>query len=52
MTTIRRTYAYLLGFAGLAMLAIALANLVQVLIDILLQSPLIRADRYVPLRTR
>ena len=47
MTTIRRTYAYLLGFSGLAMLAIALANLVQVLIDVLLQSPLIRADRYV-----
>jgi len=47
MTTVRRTYLYLLAFAGLAMLSIALANLAQVLIDIALQSPVVRADRYV-----
>src|SRR5262252_3746965 len=47
MTTVRRTYLYLLAFAGLSMLSIALANLAQVLIDIALQSPVVRADRYV-----
>ena len=47
MTTVRRTYLYLLAFAGLAMLSIALANLAQVLIDVALQSPVTRADRYV-----
>src|SRR5207245_14510 len=47
MTTVRRTYLYLLAFAGLAMLSIALANLAQVLIDVALQSPVVRADRYV-----
>lgn len=47
MTTIRRIYAYLLAFAGLAMLSVAAANLAQVLIDVLLQSPLATAERYV-----
>src|SRR5919202_4160652 len=47
MTTVRRTYVYLLAFAGLAMLSIALANLAQVLIDVALQSPVARADGYV-----
>ena len=47
MSTVRRTYVYLLAFAGLAMLSIALANLAQVLIDVALDSPLVRAERYV-----
>ena len=47
MTTVRRTYLYLLAFAGLAMLSIALANLAQVLIDVALQSPAVRAEGYV-----
>src|SRR5258708_26127410 len=39
MTSIRRIYAYLLTFGGLAIAAIALANLGQVLIDSSLQPP-------------
>ena len=37
MTSIRRIYAYLLTFAGLAILSIAAANLAQLLIDVLLK---------------
>src|SRR3954471_2475152 len=37
MTTIRRVYAYLLTFAGLAILSVAAANLGQLLIDVALQ---------------
>jgi hypothetical protein len=47
VTTIRRVYAYLLAFAGLAMVSIAAANLVQLLVDLVLQSPAVRIDRYV-----
>lgn len=47
MTTIRRIYAYLLAFAGLAMMSYAVASLGQLLIDVLLQAPLVSADRYV-----
>ncbi len=39
MTTIRRIYAYLLAFAGLSMLAVAIANLGQVGIDLWLGTP-------------
>jgi hypothetical protein len=47
MTTIRRLYAYLLAFAGLAMLAVGAANLGQVLVDVLLQAPLASGAGYV-----
>jgi hypothetical protein len=47
VTTIRRIYAYLLAFAGLTMVALAAANLAQVLIDVLLNAPLSNTDRYV-----
>jgi hypothetical protein len=47
VTTIRRIYAYLLAFAGLAMLSIAAASLLQVLVDVALQSPLTAAQQYV-----
>jgi len=47
VTTIRRIYAYLLAFAGLAMVSTAAANLAQVLIDVLLNAPLASTDRYV-----
>jgi len=40
MTTIRRIYAYVLALAGLSMVALASANLAQVLIDVLLGGPL------------
>jgi hypothetical protein len=46
MTTIRRLYAYLLAFAGLAMLAVGAANLGQVLVDVLLQAPLASGAGY------
>jgi hypothetical protein len=46
MTTIRRLYAYLLAFAGLAMLAVGAANLGQVLIDVLLQAPVASGAGY------
>ena len=38
MTIIRRIYAYLLAFAGLAMVSVAAATLIQVLVDLALQS--------------
>src|SRR5579872_2015143 len=41
MTSVRRTYAYLIAFAGLGMLAVASANLLQVFVDVLLQSPVL-----------
>jgi hypothetical protein len=47
MTTIRRLYAYLLAFAGLAMLAVGAANLGQVLVDVLLHAPLASGAGYV-----
>ena len=47
MITIRRIYAYLLAFAGLAMLAFATANLGQLLIDLLLQTPSADTARHV-----
>jgi Domain of unknown function (DUF5671) len=47
VTTIRRIYAYLLAFAGLAMVSIAMANLVQLLVDLVLQVPVVSSDRYV-----
>src|SRR5438105_4434776 len=47
VTSIRRIYAYLLAFAGLAMLSIAAASLLQVLVDVALQSPLTAAQQYV-----
>jgi Domain of unknown function (DUF5671) len=47
MTTVRRTYLYLLACAGLAMWSIAVANLAQVLIDLALQSSAVRAEGYV-----
>jgi hypothetical protein len=47
VTTIRRIYAYLLAFAGLAMVSTAAANLAQVLIDVVLNAPLATTDRYV-----
>jgi hypothetical protein len=47
MTTIRRLYAYLLAFAGLAMLAVGAANLGQVVVDVLLQAPIVSAPEYV-----
>jgi hypothetical protein len=46
MTTIRRLYAYLLAFAGLAMLAVGAANLGQVLVDVLLQAPVASGAGY------
>jgi hypothetical protein len=46
MTTIRRLYAYLLALAGLAMLAVGAANLGQVLVDVLLQTPLASGAGY------
>ena len=39
VTTIRRIYAYLLAFAGLAMVSLAAANLLQLLVDLALSSP-------------
>jgi hypothetical protein len=47
VTTIRRTYAYLLAFAGLTILALAVANLAQLLVDLVLQAPLASTERYV-----
>ncbi len=47
MTTIRRTYAYLLAFAGLAVLSVAVANLAQLVLEVLLGAAVTRADRYV-----
>ena len=47
MTTIRRIYAYLLAFAGLAMVSLAAAHLAQLLIDVALQSPPATAGGYV-----
>ena len=47
MTTIRRIYAYLLAFAGLAMVSTAAANLGQLLLDVVLQSPVATTERYV-----
>ena len=47
MITIRRIYAYLLAFAGLAMLAFATANLGQLIIDLLLQTPSADTARHV-----
>jgi hypothetical protein len=47
VTTIRRIYAYLLAFAGLAMVSLAAANLAQVLIDVLLGAPLANTDPFV-----
>jgi hypothetical protein len=47
VTTIRRIYAYLLAFAGLAMVSLAAANLAQVLIDVVLQAPSASTERYV-----
>jgi hypothetical protein len=48
VTTIRRIYAYLLTFAGLAMVSLAAANLAQLLIDVVLNAPLVTSsDRYV-----
>jgi Domain of unknown function (DUF5671) len=41
---IRRVYGYLLTFAGLALLAYAVADLSQLLIDVLLPAPRIGAD--------
>jgi hypothetical protein len=38
VTIIRRIYAYLLAFAGLAMVSVAAATLIQVLVDLVLQS--------------
>jgi hypothetical protein len=46
MTTIRRIYAYLLAFFGLAMFSIAAANLAQLLVDLALQAPLASAGSY------
>src|SRR5262245_61021243 len=37
MTSIRRIYAYLLTFAGLALMSVAAANLGQLVIDVALQ---------------
>jgi Domain of unknown function (DUF5671) len=47
MITIRRIYAYLLAFAGLGMLAFATANLGQLIIDLLLQTPSADTARHV-----
>lgn len=47
MTTIRRIYAYLLAFAGLAIVAIAAANLAQLLIDVVLHASITSSDGYV-----
>ena len=47
MTTIRRIYVYLLAFAGLAMVSLAAANLVQLLVDLGLHSSAVSTDRYV-----
>ncbi len=47
MTTIRRIYAYLLAFAGLAMVSLAAANLAQVLIDVVLSASLAGTSGYV-----
>ncbi|MDQ6674974.1 MAG: DUF5671 domain-containing protein, partial [Chloroflexota bacterium] len=44
MTTIRRIYAYLLAFAGLVMLSLAAANLIQLLIDTVLQSAAVASE--------
>jgi hypothetical protein len=38
VTIIRRIYAYLLAFAGLAMLAVAAASLIQLIVDLVLES--------------
>jgi hypothetical protein len=47
VTTIRRIYAYLLAFAGLAMLSVAAANLTQLLLDVVLRAPTATSERYV-----
>jgi hypothetical protein len=47
VTNIRRIYAYLLAGAGLAMFAVAAANLLQVLIDVVFQLPLTTTTSYV-----
>jgi hypothetical protein len=47
MTTVRRTYAYLLAFAGLAMLTISLADLVQLVVDVLLRPSSSISEAYV-----
>ncbi len=47
MTTIRRIYAYLLVFAALAMVALAVANLGQLVVDVLFQSPPTSDPQYV-----
>jgi len=47
VTTIRRIYAYLLAFAGLAMVSLAAANLLQLLVDLGLRSALVSTDSYV-----
>jgi uncharacterized protein DUF5671 len=46
VTTIRRIYAYLLAFFGLAMFAVAAANLGQLLLDLAMQAPLASAGGY------
>jgi Domain of unknown function (DUF5671) len=45
--TVRRTYAYLLAFAGLTMVVLGSANLLQVLVDVVFQSPLLGTGNYV-----
>jgi hypothetical protein len=47
MTIIRRIYGYLLAFAGLAMLSLAVANVAQLLVDLALRSPTVVNERYV-----
>jgi len=47
MTTIRRIYAYLLAFAGLGMLSFAAANLGQLIIELLLNTPTADTARHV-----
>jgi len=47
VTTIRRIYAYLLAFIGLAMLLVATANLAQLLIDVTLRAPVANTGAYV-----
>lgn len=44
MTTIRRIYAYLLAFAGLAMVSVAAASLIQLLVDLVLQSSVVTTN--------
>jgi hypothetical protein len=47
VSTIRRIYAYLLSIVGLAALAVAVANLAQLVLDVLLRAPPTASDRYV-----